>query len=97
MALARAIAPQPDFLLLDEPFSGLDLVTKTRLLRDISALAKQSSFTILLVTHDPLETTCLCNSAVVLERGRIEETGTLQELLSNPKSELLRIFREQLK
>lgn len=96
VALARAIAPQPDFLLLDEPFAGLDLVTKTKLLRDISALAKQRSFTILLVTHDPLETTSLCNSAVVLNRGRIEEMGSLQELLCDPKSELLRLFREQL-
>ena len=96
VALARAMAPQPDFLLLDEPFSGLDLVTKTQLLRDISALTKQRSFTILLVTHDPLETTSLCNSAVVLNRGRIEEMGSLQELLCDPKSELLRIFRKQL-
>ena len=96
VALARAIAPQPDYLLLDEPFAGLDLVTKTQLLRDISALARQRSFTILLVTHDPLETTSLCNSAVVLNRGRIEEMGSLQELLCDPKSELLRIFRKQL-
>ncbi len=95
-ALARAIAPRPDFLFLDEPFAGLDLITRTRLLLEIHALATEHRFTIVLVTHDPLEATTLCRSAVVLDGGRIEAAGTLDELLRTPKSEILEAFRTQL-
>ena len=94
--MARAIAPRPDFLFLDEPFAGLDLITKTRLLLEIQALAKEQEFTIVLVTHDPLEATTLCRSAVVLNGGRVEADGTLEELLRTPKSQVLRAFRTQL-
>ncbi len=96
VALARAIAPRPDFLFLDEPFAGLDLITRTRLLLEIHALATEQPFTIVLVTHDPLEATALCRSAVVLSGGRVEADGTLEELLRTPKSQILRAFRAQL-
>ena len=95
VALARAIAPRPDFLFLDEPFAGLDLITKSRLLSRIHALATEQQFTIVLVTHDPLEATTLCRSAVVLSGGRVEANGTLEELLRTPKSEILNAFRNQ--
>ncbi len=97
VALARAIAPRPDFLFLDEPFAGLDLITKTRLLAEIQALAREHQFTIVLVTHDPLEATTLCRSAVVLNGGRVEADGTLEDLLRTPKSQVLKAFRTQLK
>ncbi len=97
VALARAIAPRPDFLFLDEPFAGLDLVTKTRLLSVIQALAKEQEFTIVLVTHDPLEATTMCLSAVVLEEGRVETTGPLDDLLRSPKSELLKAFHAYIR
>ncbi len=97
VALARAIAPKPDFLFLDEPFAGLDLITRNRLLAEIQALASEQQFTIVLVTHDPLETTMLCQSAVVLDGGRVEATGPLDELLRTPKSELLEAFHAYLR
>ncbi len=96
VALARAIAPRPDFLFLDEPFAGLDLITKTRLLSEIQTLANAQEFTMLLVTHDPVEATTLCRAAVVLDRGRVEAAGPLDELLRSPKSQLLEAFRTQL-
>jgi len=97
VALARALAPRPKFLLLDEPFSGLDLVTRARLLREIAALAGGRELTLLLVTHDPLETTVLCRRAVVLEEGRVVEAGALADLIHSPKSEMLRTFRDHLR
>lgn len=97
VALARAIAPGPDFLFLDEPFAGLDLITKNRLLAEIQALAKEQEFTIVLVTHDPLEATRLCLSAVVLDGGRVQATGPLDELLRSPKSELLEVFHTYIR
>jgi ABC-type Fe3+/spermidine/putrescine transport system ATPase subunit len=96
VALARALAVQPAFLLLDEPFAGLDLVTKTKLLEEITALAEAQQLTIVLVTHDPLEATTLCQSALLLENGHVEGAGTWKDLLGNPRSELLTAFRTWL-
>jgi ABC-type Fe3+/spermidine/putrescine transport system ATPase subunit len=97
VALARALATRPAFLLLDEPFAGLDLVVKTRLLREISQLATQQ-LTIVLVTHDPWEATVLCQSGVVLgASGRVEESGPLADLLRKPRSEMLKVFAEHMR
>ena len=97
VALARAIATRPTFLLLDEPFSGLDLILKKRLLGEISILAERSELTVILVSHDPLDALGLCRSVVVLAEGRVEESGQLTELLERPRSETLTIFRSHLK
>jgi iron(III) transport system ATP-binding protein len=94
VALARAMATQPKFLFLDEPFAGLDLVMKTHLLTEISELANQQQFTLLLVTHAPMEVISLCHSAIVLEQGQVVEVGKLEALLQTPKSETLKVFRE---
>ncbi|MBI3249285.1 MAG: ABC transporter ATP-binding protein [Deltaproteobacteria bacterium] len=96
VALARAIAVQPTYLLLDEPFSGLDLVTKAVLLKEISVLAANRKLTIILVTHDPVEATALCRSVLILENGRVQEGGVLEDLLRIPQSETLRVFRSHL-
>lgn len=92
-ALARAIAGRPSYLLLDEPFSGLDLITKAKLLEEIAALAAERRVTVLLVTHDPLEATTLCRSAIVLNNGCIEESGVLADLLRTSQSPMLKVFR----
>ncbi len=96
VALARALAVQPEFLLLDEPFSGLDLLTKIKLLDQISALASDQDITVILVSHDPMEALALCPSALVLAEGRIEEKGELGALLKTPQSATLRVFKEHL-
>ena len=93
VALARAIAGRPSYLLLDEPFSGLDLITKAKLLEEIAALAAERRVTVLLVTHDPLEATTLCRSAIVLNNGCIAESGVLADLLLTSQSPMLKIFR----
>jgi ABC-type sulfate/molybdate transport systems ATPase subunit len=95
-ALARALAARPSFLLLDEPFSGLDLVTKAGLLELIRARAADLGSTIALVTHDPLEALALCDAAFVLERGEIVESGSFDVLLSSPGSEMMRVFRDHV-
>ena len=95
-AVARALALEASFLFLDEPFEGLDLVTKARLLADIRGLAEDRGLTILLVTHDPLEAMALCQWCMVLDAGRVTAAGELRELLRNPQSELLQVFCDQL-
>ncbi len=92
VALARALAMQPKLLLLDEPFGGLDLMTKEAVLHEIECLKSELGFGIILVTHDPVEVRGLCNSLAILEAGRIADRGTLDEIATNPHSELGRAF-----
>jgi len=95
VALARAIAVRPAFLLMDEPYAGLDLVIKSRLLEEVHAVAMLQKMTVILVTHDPSEAMSLCRSAVVLDQGCLVESGPLTELLHAPRSNLLSIFRDE--
>ncbi len=97
VALARAMAARPTFLLLDEPFASLDLSTKDRLLTEIRSLAEAQPLTLIVVTHDPLEATTLCEHAIVLDDGVLIESGSWDELLSRPKSTLLRLFRDRVR
>ena len=97
VALARALAPDLSFLFLDEPFSNLDLVTKSVLLQDIKDFAVELQITIVLVTHDPVEATTLCERAIVLGGGSVEESGSWADLLHEPRSKILRVFRDHLK
>lgn len=96
VALGRALASRPAFLFLDEPFGGLDLVLKTRLLADIRTLAKEQGFTIVMVTHDPHEALAVCGFVVVLEDGRVVEAGPWEDVIKDPRSEILRVFRDHV-
>jgi ABC-type Fe3+/spermidine/putrescine transport system ATPase subunit len=93
VALARAIAAKPALLLLDEPFSSLDLVLKHELFETIRHLAVGRA--LVLVTHDPLEAMALCETVLVLQDGHAVESGRLRDVLVNPRAELLRVFQEQ--
>ena len=93
VALARAIAARPRLLVLDEPFSSVDITTKSRLLGEIRSLAAQQNLTIVLVSHDPQEAVAICRTAVILEDGRVQELGPLAELIRDPHSQTLKTFR----
>jgi ABC-type sulfate/molybdate transport systems ATPase subunit len=96
VALARALVMQPKLLLLDEPFGGLDLLTKETIIREIHRLKSLLGFSLVLVTHDPLEVAELCNSLAVLEDGRIVDREPIDEVAENVKSPLTRAFIKQL-
>lgn len=96
VALARAIAPQPEYILLDEPFAALDLVVKARLVDELRRLAEAQQVTLILVTHDPSDAVSLCPWAFVLDGGSLSEAGPLSALLREPRSELLRLFRDHV-
>lgn len=92
VAMARALAPCPDLLLLDEPFTGLDLILKAEIFAEIRRLVTEFHTTLLLVTHDPSEARALATDAFVLEDGVCREHGPLAKLLANPASATLRAF-----
>jgi ABC-type sulfate/molybdate transport systems ATPase subunit len=71
VALARALAAQPDILLLDEPFAAVDPRGRTRLRRELRALQRERSLTVLHVTHDFAEAGTLGDLAILLDGGRL--------------------------
>jgi molybdate transport system ATP-binding protein len=93
VALARGLAVDPLFLLVDEPFAGLDLATKAEVLGDVKQLMSARGVTVCLVTHDPTEAFTLCTHGVVLDDGRVSESGAWDEILRAPRSALLTAFR----
>jgi ABC-type Fe3+/spermidine/putrescine transport system ATPase subunit len=93
VALARAIAVEPALLLLDEPFAGLDLSTKSQLLIDLRGLVARGGITLCLVTHDPNDAFSLCTHAMVLEGQQVRERGPWKDVLREPRSALLQAFR----
>jgi molybdate transport system ATP-binding protein len=86
VALARALATRPNLLLLDEPTSALDVRAKAEIRRDLLQLRREHPVTTLLVTHDPLDAFALADRVIVLEEGRIVQSGALDEVASHPQS-----------
>jgi len=75
LALARALISRPDHLLLDEPFSSLDIPLRREMINKVLDLQQRLGFTLLLVTHDPAEATALAERVVTLDEGRVSRTG----------------------
>jgi molybdate transport system ATP-binding protein len=87
VALARALVTDPAFLLLDEPLSGLDAVSKGRIIDDLRAWNCDHNIPILYVTHDHNEAFGLGDRVLVLESGRIVAEGTPHQVLDSPRRE----------
>ncbi len=92
LAIARALASRPAYLLMDEPFSNLDSLLKEELQNVVIKLKKDSQIGIIYVTHNIDEALILANRIAIMNKGRIEQMGTKDELLSNPKNEFVKRF-----
>jgi iron(III) transport system ATP-binding protein len=92
IALARALAPHPRVMLLDEPFSGLDTGLRTRLRDDTLHLLKGSGAATILVTHDPEEAMFMGDRIAVMDRGRIVQVGPPETLYLHPASAFVAAF-----
>ena len=84
VALARALAPRPKFLLLDEPFSALDVELRERLRQDVRRVLKAEGATALLVTHDQEEALSLADRVAILRDGEIAQYGAPAEIYNAP-------------
>jgi len=87
VALARSIAARPGVVLLDEPFGALDAISRSELQQAFDNLRQGLSVTTLLVTHDLAEAAQLSEQVVVMRKGRIEQTGSMRELVQSPATE----------
>jgi len=81
VALCRALMRKPDILLLDEPFSALDMLMREKLQKDLLNFHKQFNLTTVMVSHSPSEIYKLSNKAMLIKNGKIEKIGTPNEVL----------------
>jgi molybdate transport system ATP-binding protein len=86
VAVARALARDPDVLLLDEPFSAVDKVTRRKLYRELAELRRQLRMPVVLVTHDLEEAAMLADRLCILHRGRTLQIGPPGAVMARPQS-----------
>jgi osmoprotectant transport system ATP-binding protein len=84
VSLIRALALSPDLLLLDEPLGALDPLVRAALQKDLKEIFKRLEQTVILVTHDLAEAAYLADEIVLMNEGRVVQTGTLDELRERP-------------
>lgn len=92
VGVVRALAANPDIILMDEPFSALDPISKSNLQRDVAKLQKKLNKTIVFVTHDMQEALALGDRICLMNKGKIEQIGTPDEIRSHPKNDFVRNF-----
>jgi sulfate transport system ATP-binding protein len=92
MALARALAVQPQVLLLDEPFGALDAQVRAELREWLRRLHEEIHVTTIFVTHDQEEAMEVAEQIVVMNAGRIEQAGAPRELYERPRNEFVMSF-----
>lgn len=87
IAMAAAVADEPEIVLLDEPFSNLDLPMKTEVRKEIIDMLRKLDITVLLVSHDPAEALAVADHIIILNQGNLEQVGHPVEVYQNPKSQ----------
>lgn len=92
VGVVRALAADPGIILMDEPFSALDPISRQRLQQDISALQKKIKKTIVFVTHDMQEALALGDRICVMQGGEIVQVATPQEIMKIQKMTSLKTF-----
>jgi osmoprotectant transport system ATP-binding protein len=88
--LCRAMVLRPELLLLDEPFSGLDTMTRKSIHEQFLDMQRQAPVSTVLVTHDPQEAINLSHDLVVIRRGRVQQYGPVSEVTGNPANDYVR-------
>jgi ABC-type Fe3+/spermidine/putrescine transport system ATPase subunit/ABC-type sulfate transport system permease component len=86
VSLARALAGDPQVVLLDEPFSALDAPVRAELRRELRRLQRDANLSTVLVTHDPEEAAMLADEIVVLNDGRVLQSGSCRDVYQRPAS-----------
>lgn len=89
VALARAIAPAPKILLLDEPFSNLDVDTREKLALDVRKILKEKQLSAILVTHNQAEAFAFADKIGIIMEGKLLQWSGAQDLIKNPNSAIV--------
>lgn len=89
VGVARALATNPKYVLMDEPFAALDAITRENLQNEVMALCKQFKTTLIFVTHDIKEAFKIADRIAILHQGHLEQVGTKDEVSQNPATEFI--------
>lgn len=92
VAFARALAPNPQLLLLDEPFAAIDAKIRRELRGWLKEMIKMVGITSIFVTHDQEEAMEVADMVIVMNEGKIEQIGSPEEICKNPQTEFVREF-----
>ena len=92
VALIRALAPSPEILLLDEPFSNIDADIKENLVSDVRDLLKELSITSIIVTHDQHEAFNIADKIAIMNNGKIEQIGNAYDIYHKPVNKFVADF-----
>ncbi|NLY82971.1 MAG: ATP-binding cassette domain-containing protein [Clostridiales bacterium] len=92
IGVARALAAEPDIILMDEPFGAVDEIARTALQDEFIKLHENLRSTIMFVTHDILEALKLGDRIVLMNHGKIEQVGTREELIFKPANQFVKDF-----
>lgn len=95
-ALARALAPSPELLLLDEPLSALDVRTQEQMRRELASVIRSEKIPCVLVTHSIVDALAVADRIAVIERGVIVACGAPEEVIHNPANGFVSSFSESL-
>ena len=93
VAIARSLVLKPEILLMDEPLANLDVKLKRKILDHISNLIREFNLTIIYVTHDHKEAFAIADKVVVLNKGKVEEEGSVEQIKES-KNEYVKFFLE---
>ena len=96
VGLARALANDPEVLLMDEAFSALDPLIRVQMQDELLALQSKMKKTIVFITHDLEEAVKLGDRIAIMRDGEIQQTGTSEEILTTPANEYVRCFVENV-
>lgn len=86
VALARALAPDPEVLLLDEPFSSLDTIVRLKLRKELRKIQKKLGIPVIFITHDPVEAFTMADRMVVFDNGKVQQLGSPEDVFYHPKT-----------
>lgn len=92
LALARALARQPDLILLDEPFASQDISLRAQMRDDVMHILREAGVAALLVTHDPEEAMQFADRIAIMKDGEIEQIGTPADVYNHPSSVFVASF-----
>lgn len=92
IALARALAPKPELLLLDEPFSNLDIELRQKLVHEVRGILKEANATALFVTHDQLEAFAVADVMGAMHSGKLEQWADTYSLYHRPNTRFIAEF-----
>ncbi len=95
VGVARALAADPDVLLMDEPFGALDAVTRDHLQQEFTSLQRRLHKTVVFVTHDLMEAFALGDRIAVMHEGRLQQVGSGEALIRAPATEFVRNLIER--